>query len=96
MASLTQRCTAEFLGTFLLVFFGAGTVIIAILQGQGGPQLPNQFTIRISMADWLAINVVFGLSIAVGIYASDAYRGRISTPRSRLPCGRCESFPEVR
>ncbi|MGZ7188305.1 MAG: MIP/aquaporin family protein [Halobacteriota archaeon] len=88
-----QRCTAEFLGTFLLVFFGAGAVIIAILLGQGGPQLPNQFTIGISMADWLAINIVFGLSIAVGIYAFGRISGAHFNPAITLALWAVRKFP---
>ncbi|MGZ4925836.1 MAG: MIP/aquaporin family protein [Halobacteriota archaeon] len=93
MTSLMQRCTAEFLGTSLLVFFGAGAVIIAILLGQGGPQLPNQFTIGISMADWLAINIVFGLSIAVGIYAFGRISGAHFNPAITLALWAVRKFP---
>jgi glycerol uptake facilitator-like aquaporin len=34
-----------------------------------GTITPNQFAIGVSMSDWSSINVVFGLTITIGIYA---------------------------
>lgn len=93
MASLRQKLTAEFLGTFLLVFFGAGAVVIALLLGQGGPQLPNQFSIGITMANWLAINVVFGMTIAAGIYAFARVSGAHFNPAVTIALWAVRKFP---
>jgi MIP family channel proteins len=51
---LIRRYAAEFLGTFAIVFFGCGA--IATLSGGGS-------------AGHLAINTVFGLTVAAAIYA---------------------------
>lgn len=51
---MLRRCVAEFLGTFAIVFFGCGA--IATLASHG-------------VAGHLAINAVFGLTVAFAIYA---------------------------
>jgi len=68
MISMGRKFLAELIGTFLLVFFGAGAVVITLMIVHGSIT-PNPFAIGISMGDWLGINVVFGLAIAIGIYA---------------------------
>jgi len=93
MVSLRRKFVAEFFGTFLLVFFGAGSVVIAILLSQGGPQLPNQFHIGLNMGDWLAINVVFGLTIAVGIYAFARVSGAHFNPAITIALWAVRKFP---
>jgi glycerol uptake facilitator protein len=66
LISLGRKFVAEILGTFLLVFFGTGAVVVTLLLVHGTIS-PNSFYIGISMADWLAINVVFGIALAIGI-----------------------------
>jgi glycerol uptake facilitator protein len=55
--SLTKRCIAELIGTFVLVFLGTGAVVSVVLYGQG-----------IDTAGVLAIGLTFGLAIAVMAY----------------------------
>ena len=54
--TMAQRLGAEFLGTFVLVFFGVGSVVI--LGAAGG-----------SLSDYTGIALTFGIAVAVMIYA---------------------------
>ncbi|WP_238342858.1 MIP/aquaporin family protein [Nocardioides cynanchi] len=53
---LGQKLVAEFLGTFVLVFFGVGSVVIL---GAAGGNLP----------DYTGVALTFGIAVAVMIYA---------------------------
>ncbi len=79
MISLGKKIVAEFLGTFLLVFFGAGAVVIGLLMVHGAAT-PNAFNVGLSMGDWLGINIVFGLVLAVGIYSFGGISGAHFNP----------------
>ena len=67
MANLTKRMLAEFIGTFFLVFMGAGAAAITLMITKG-TAAPNAFNIGIGalggLADWLAIGLAFGLAIS--------------------------------
>jgi len=60
MIPLGKKFVAEILGTFLLVFFGTGAVVVTLAL-VNGTLTPNVFNTGITMADWLAINAVFGI-----------------------------------
>ncbi len=75
--SLGKRFIAEALGTFILVFFGAGAAVVTLMIAAGTtPATP--FNIGIGalggLGDWLAIGLAFGIAIAGAIYGL----GRIS------------------
>jgi aquaporin Z len=59
-----QRLAAEFLGTFVLVFFGVGSVVIISAAAGGALAVP----------DITAIGLTFGLAVMVMVYAV----GRVS------------------
>jgi aquaporin Z len=61
---LGQKLAAEFLGTFVLVFFGVGSVVLISIAGDG----------RLAVADITAIGLAFGISVMVMVYAV----GRVS------------------
>ena len=75
--SLAKRSIAEAVGTFILVYFGAGTAAITLMISQGSSP-PNPFNIGIGtlggLGDWFAIGMAFAIAIAASIYAL----GRIS------------------
>lgn len=75
--SLGKRSIAEAVGTFILVFFGAGAAAVTLMLASGtAPTTP--FNIGIGalggLGDWLAIGLAFGIAIAGSIYAL----GRVS------------------
>ena len=75
--SLGKRFVAEAVGTFILVFFGAGAAAVTLMLAAGTtPATP--FNIGIGalggLGDWLAIGLAFGIAIAGSIYAL----GRVS------------------
>jgi glycerol uptake facilitator protein len=75
--SLLKRSIAEAVGTFILVYFGAGAAAITLMISQGSSP-PNPFNIGIGtlggLGDWFAIGMAFAIAIAASIYAL----GRIS------------------
>ena len=60
MVSLAKRCVAELIGTFALVFFGAGAAAVTLMIAAGSTP-PNPFNIGIGalggLGDWLAIGL---------------------------------------
>src|SRR5260370_11083093 len=58
--SMALRCLGEFLGTFLLVFFGCGAVHVAVLTGE----LNSLWQVAIvwAIAIMIAVYVVGGIS----------------------------------
>jgi glycerol uptake facilitator protein len=69
--SLTQRLAAEGLGTFFLVFVGAGTVAMTLMISREAPRF-NSNNIGIGAlggaADWLAIALAFAFVIMAMVY----------------------------
>lgn len=77
MVSLTKRSAAEFVGTMLLVYFGAGAAAMTLMLVEG-EESPNVFNIGIGLlgglGDWLAIGLAFGITVMAVIYTF----GRVS------------------
>jgi glycerol uptake facilitator protein len=70
--SLTRKCVAEFIGTFILVFIGAGAAVITILLANGESSKSSFMSSSIGalggLADWLSIGLAFAFGIAGAFY----------------------------
>jgi len=77
---LTRELLAEFLGTFVLIVFGAGVVAQNVLsEGKNG--------------SYLAINIGWGLGVAMGIYVAAGVSGAHLNPAVSLAFAIRRSLP---
>ncbi len=79
MKALLQQCLAEIVGTFILVFFGVGVVHTAVLTG--------------AQAGLWQVAVVWGIGIAVAIYATAATSGAHLNPAVTIALATFRNFP---
>src|SRR5438445_10355538 len=82
--SATSRAEfmGEFWGTFLLVFFGCGSVAAAVLLG--------------AQVGIFQVAIVWGLGIAVAIYLTGALSGAHLNPAVTCALATCGDFPARR
>lgn len=74
--SLAKKCTAEFLGTFWLVFGGCGSAVLAAVFGGDGNPLGIGF---------VGVALAFGLTVLTGAYAFGHISGGHFNPA--VSCG---------
>src|SRR5436309_15961580 len=78
-SSLSSRCMAEALGTFLLVFFGCGAVHVAVLTG--------------ALAGLWQVAVVWAVAIMLAIYLVGGISGAHINPAITLALAAWGRFP---
>jgi len=78
-ASFARECVAEAIGTYILVFFGVGAVHAAVLAG--------------AQAGIWQVGVVWGVAIAMAIYATSAVSGTHINPAITIAFLTFRKFP---
>ena len=78
--TLRHECAAELIGTFFLVFFGTGAVFVAALTG--------------ALQGLFEVAVVWGLAIALTIYAVSAISGAHINPAVTVAVSLLRDFPK--
>jgi glycerol uptake facilitator protein len=81
-ASCLAASVAEFVGTFILVFFGVGSVHVAVLTG--------------ALAGLGQIAAVWGAGVALAIYATGAVSGAHLNPAITIAMAALRKFPAGR
>ena len=80
MRGTAREAAAEFLGTFVLIVFGAGVVAQVVLSGG-------------SHGGYLSINLAWGLGVTMGVYASAGVSGAHLNPAVTLAVAVHRDFP---
>jgi MIP family channel proteins len=75
-----REAAAEFLGTFVLIVFGAAVVAQVVLGGGGN-------------GTYISINVAWGLAVTMGVYASAGVSGAHLNPAVTLALAVHRGFP---
>lgn len=88
-----RESSAEFLGTFVLMFFGLGVNAQVSLGKVDVATAGESSLTQYGFGDWLSINVGWGLAVAMGVYVAGGITGAHINPavtlamavRKRLP-----------
>jgi glycerol uptake facilitator protein len=89
-ATLPGELAAEFLGTFVLIMFGTGSVAMAVaaLNQSGRGTEPFQ-----AAGDWLLIAWGWGLAVALGVYVAGGVTGAHLNPAVTFANALRRDFP---
>jgi len=95
-SNILKRCTAELLGTAILVFVGCGIVVTTLLLIQGiGIPVGNNFNKGIDISSWLVLSLAFGLPIMVLVYVFGNISGTHINPAISIALWATKRLPTV-
>lgn len=80
LTGTAREAAAEFLGTFVLIIFGAGVVAQTVLSGGAN-------------GSYLGINVAWGLGVTLGVYVAGGVSGAHLNPAVTLALAFHRAFP---
>ncbi|MFF4487531.1 MIP/aquaporin family protein [Streptomyces sp. NPDC001544] len=92
-AGLLGECMAEFLGTFVLIAFGAGVVAMAVAALPGSGRAATPTTIFLAAGDWLLITWGWAMAVVFGIYVAGGVSGAHINPAVTLAFAVRRKFP---
>lgn len=78
--NIGKKFLAELLGTFLLVLFGTGSAVVTLLIADSVNPGAGGIGILGGLGDWIAIALVFGLTVMVCIYVFGKISGAHLNP----------------
>ena len=78
--NIRKKFFAELLGTFFLVFFGTGSAVVTLLISDSITPGAAGIGLLGGLGDWIAIGLVFGLTVMVGIYVFGKISGAHFNP----------------
>ncbi len=81
---LWGECLAEFLGTFVLIAFGCGSVAMAVAALPGSGRTEGATTIFVGVGDWLLIALGWAFAVAFGVYVAGGISGAHLNPAVTL------------
>ncbi|MFE9169669.1 MIP/aquaporin family protein [Streptomyces kebangsaanensis] len=90
---LWGECMAEFLGTFVLIAFGCGSVAVAVAALPGSGRTSGPTTNLISSGDWLLIGWGWAFAVALGVYVAGGVSGAHINPAVTLAFAVRRKFP---
>ncbi|WP_369390709.1 MIP/aquaporin family protein [Streptomyces sp. CG1] len=90
---LLGECLAEFLGTFVLIAFGAGVVAMAVAALPGSGRAATPTTIFLAAGDWLLITWGWAMAVVFGVYVAGGVSGAHINPAVTLAMAVRRGFP---
>ncbi|PZH19756.1 aquaporin [Streptomyces sp. NTH33] len=93
---LWGECMAEFLGTFVLIAFGCGSVAMAVAALPGSGRTAGPTTNLTSASDWLVIGWGWAFAVAFGVYVAGGVSGAHINPAVTLAFAVRRKFPWVK
>ncbi|WP_306187738.1 MULTISPECIES: MIP/aquaporin family protein [unclassified Streptomyces] len=93
---LWGECLAEFLGTFVLIAFGCGSVAMAVAALPGSGRTEGPTTFFLGAGDWLLITWGWAFAVVFGVYVAGGVSGAHINPAVTLAFAVRRRFPWVK
>ncbi|MGV9345570.1 MIP/aquaporin family protein [Streptomyces spiralis] len=93
---LWGECLAEFLGTFVLIAFGCGSVAMAVAALPGSGRTAGPTTFFLGAGDWLLITWGWAFAVVFGVYVAGGVSGAHINPAVTLAFAVRRKFPWVK